>query len=107
MKTMNLRGITKSMSDNEMKQVKGGLYGYESKVPLDGKEYDNGGGGSCSWFKCWCKSPSPTSPILPGTAVYPIVQASNAIVAVNFVYNASNWGCWNFNEVGCAYDKPC
>ena len=44
MKKINLKGITESLSDNEMKKVKGGLSGYESKVPLDGKEYDNGGG---------------------------------------------------------------
>ena len=48
MKTMNLRGITKSMSDNEMKKVKGGLYGYESKVPLDGKEAGGSSGGICN-----------------------------------------------------------
>jgi len=68
MKKINLKGIKESLSDNEMKQVKGGLSGYESKVAPDGQVGggDSGGGGrsgvcssadSCTGIHlCWTQA---------------------------------------------------
>ncbi|MDR0542742.1 MAG: hypothetical protein LBH19_11120 [Dysgonamonadaceae bacterium] len=44
MKTINLRGITNPLSEEELKKVKGGMD--QPKVMPDNQEVDGGGGGS-------------------------------------------------------------
>ncbi|MDR0542744.1 MAG: hypothetical protein LBH19_11130 [Dysgonamonadaceae bacterium] len=46
MKTINLRGITNPLSEEELKKVKGGMD--QPKVMPDHQEVDGGGGGTVS-----------------------------------------------------------
>ena len=77
MKTICLNRVENALSESEMKQVKGGIDKL-TLVPED-PPLEGGGGGSCSWFKCYCEEP--ISPILVGNQ-YPIVQAANIFEAV-------------------------
>jgi len=108
MKSINLRGVKESLSDGEMKLVKGGqFYDFGPETEARDVQLDGGGGGgsdSCNWYKCYCEQPS--SPVIIANK-YPIVQAANAVDAVYLITNSSDWGCWMYNSVGCTFDKKC